>query len=312
MPKIAITTSSFGQIENYFFNELRSLGFELIKNPFGRRLTENEVVEILSGDVVAMIAGVEPLSKKVITLSSSLRVISRCGIGLDNVDLNEAEARDIRVYNTPDAPTKAVAEFTIALILNSLRRVSEADRVLRSGGWKQLMGKALNSQTIGIIGFGRVGRRVASLARSFGANVVAHDIQQEGLTVIEGVDLLSLNSLLKISDIVSLHVPYSAETHHLINSKRFALMKNDAILINTSRGGLVDEAALFHALQNKLIGGAAIDAFESEPYMGQLTTFENVLLTSHMGSYSLESRNLQEIESIENLRKGMQLQGLLA
>ena len=312
MFKIAITTSSFDVSANPLLKTLESLGFEILQNSFKRRLTEQEVADFLSRDVVAMIAGVEPLTKNVISGAPSLRVISRCGIGLDNVDLIEAKSRGITVLNTPSAPSKAVAEHVLALMLNKLRRVAEADRSMRMSQWNPLMGRMMASQTIGIIGLGRIGNEVAKLVQGFGAKVVGYDIDKKAGSINSNILSISLEELFKVSDIVSLHVPYSDETHHMINSRTLKIMKKDAIIINVARGGLIDEGALFTALKDGSLSGAAIDVYEQEPYSGQLITLENILLTSHMGSYARESRVLQEVESVENLFKGMKIQGLVS
>lgn len=309
MPRIAITTSSFDVKSARRLGELEAAGFEIVSNPFGRRLTEAEAGSLLARDVVGVIAGVEPLTRGVLEAAQSLRIISRCGIGLDNVDLDAAREQGIRVVNTPDAPAAAVAELAIGLILDALRRISEADRSLRAGAWKPLMGKLLGAQTVGVVGYGRVGRRVARLADAFGARVLAYDIL--GVPAGEGVEPTSLDELLAAADVVTLHFPSTVENHHVIDRKRLAGMKQGAFLVNTARGGLVDETALAELLREGHLAGAAFDVFEHEPYDGPLKELENVVLTAHMGSYARESRSRQELESVANLCEGMKMLGLL-
>ena len=309
MPKILITTSSFdlNNFEEHGF--VKSLGFEIILNPFKKRLTEDQVIGLLDEEVVGIVAGLEPLNDKVLRGAKGLKVISRCGIGLDNVDLKVASELGVSVFNTPDAPTRAVAELTISHILSLSRRIVEADRLVRNGTWQPLIGSLIYKKTIGIIGYGRIGKMVAGLLLNFGAKVIVNDkfYIQEG-----DVQSVSLEELLKESDIVSLHLPYSSENHHFINSNNLKLMKKGSLLINIARGGLVDEEALLSELESGRMGGAAFDCFEIEPYNGPLTKCSTVQISSHMGSYAKESRFMQEAEACVELMKGLRLHGLIS
>lgn len=299
MNKILITTSSFNT-ETPEIRALEAMGYEIMLNPYGRRLSESEVKELLTPDIIAMIAGVEPLTRDVIMGAQNLRAISRCGIGMDSVDQEAARERNIALSNTPDAPTKAVAELALALMLDCLRQVSVQDRAIRKGDWVRPMGGLLGARTIGLIGFGRIGNKVAHYAQAFGARVIAYDPYSQndmGGTVTH----MSLNELLKCSDIVSLHIPFTQENRHIIDAEAISLMKNDAILINTSRGGLVDETALADALKNSQLASAALDVYEDEPYTGPLAELDNIVLAAHVGSYAKESREEQETLAAANL-----------
>jgi D-3-phosphoglycerate dehydrogenase / 2-oxoglutarate reductase len=309
MPKILFTTSSFDLNNFEEYDLMESLRFEIVLNPFKKRLTENQIVGLLDEEVVGIVAGLEPLNDKVLRGAKGLKVISRCGIGLDNVDLNTASELGISVFNTPDAPTRAVAELTISHILSLSRRIVEADRLVRSGSWQPLMGSLIYKQTIGIIGYGRIGKMVASLLLNFGVKIIVHDkfYVQEG-----NVQSVSLEELLKESDIVSLHLPYSSENHHFINSNNLKWMKQGSLLINIARGGLVDEKALLSEIENGRIGGAAFDCFEIEPYIGPLKNCPTVQISAHMGSYAKESRSMQEAEACVELMKGLRLHGLVS
>ena len=304
---ILITTSAF-DIKNFqseILEKLNNNKIKIIFNPHQRRLKENEVLELLRQNVIGMIAGVEPLTQKVLQTASTLKVISRCGVGLDNIDLEAAQDLQIQVYNTPDAPTIAVAEFTIALMLNLIRHISIADQMVRRGEWKALMGNLLSEKTIGIVGFGRIGKSVHTLLRAFGAEVLVCDLRTDALP--NNVAHCSLDYLLQSSDIVTLHVPYSADNHYLINETTLARMKPNAILVNTSRGDLIQESALYQALKSKRLAGAALDVYSSEPYHGQLIELPNILLTAHMGGYAHEARNLMEQQAVDNLMKGLEI-----
>lgn len=309
MPKILITTSSFVVQNNRYVDLLESQGFEIICNPYGRRLTESEVLNLLKDDVIGMIAGVEPLTRKVLQNAPCLKVVSRCGIGMDSVDLCACSEIGTWVCNTPDAPTMAVAEITVAIMLDLLRNVSQVDRNIRSGNWKPLMGNLLSCQTIGIIGYGRIGKKVCQILRSFGSNLLVHDKQD--VIPEPPMDVVCLDELLSSSDIVSLHVPYEPATHHLIDRDRISSMKTGALLLNVSRGGLIEEDELYAALKSGKLAGAGLDAFEQEPYRGPLTELPQVVLTAHMGSYAKECRIQMEREAAANLVQGLIAQGII-
>ena len=288
-------------------SDLKNAGVEVKLNPFATRLTEGQVIDLLGTDTVGLIAGLEPLTKNVLQSAKSLKVIARVGTGLDSVDLAAAKQLGITVLNTPDAPTKAVAELTLAHILGLLRNVSQADRQIRVGVWKGLMGSLLETKTVGIVGFGRIGKRVATLISAFGASVIISDAQvnQSDYPNVE------LDELCIKSDILSLHLPYSEATHHIINEKQISQMKKGSYIVNISRGGLVDETALLTALKSGHLAGAALDCFEQEPYEGELSKLETVQITAHMGSYARETRDLMEREASRLLVNALHEKNLL-
>lgn len=299
MKKILITTSSFNLNNFSDYEYLNSNGFEIILNPYGKKMTENQILDLMDQNVVAMIAGTEPLTSSVLKKASSLKIIVRCGIGMDNVDLSTAKDNNVIVVNTPDAPTRAVAELTIGHLLSLLRKISYDDRQIRLGNWKKPMGSLFYGKKLGIIGAGRIGRMVAKLSNSFGANVIAYDPFIKKSNDI--FSIVSLDKLLNDSDIISLHIPYNQENHHFINSSKFDLMKNGVIILNISRGGLIDEDALFNAIKSGKVSAAGIDCYEEEPYKSKLIDLDQVQLTSHTGSYAKESRIQQEKDSCKEL-----------
>lgn len=299
--KILISSRSFGKIDSTPIQLLKNAGFETILNPYNRKLKEDELVELIK-DAVGLIAGTEKITEKVLQNARYLKVISRYGVGLDSIDLEAAKNRGIVVCTTPDAPTQAVAELTLASILNLYRRIGEVDRNLRSNNWNPLMGRLLFNRTLGIIGLGRIGKQLVRLVQPFELKILAHELYPDKKFISSfGVKLASLEEVLSNSDIVSLHIPLTKETYHLIGKKELALMKPDAILVNTARGGLIDEEALIDALKKGIIGGAAIDTFENEPYTGPLKDFDNIILTPHIGSYAKETRIRMELETVNNL-----------
>jgi len=306
--KVLITTSSFSLGNFAQAKSLHDAGISLEMNPHGRRLSEDEVAELVATDVIAILAGLEPLTDRVLSNAKSLRVIARCGTGLDSVDLLAASRLGIDVFNTPDAPTQAVAELAIAHMLNSLRHISTTDSNMRSGKWTPTMGSLLATKTVGLIGVGRIGSAVAKLAQAFGARVIGFD---PVVSSHNSVELLSLDEVLNQSDIVSLHVPINDQTHHIVNASAISRMKPGSIVVNVSRGGLIDESALHDALKSQHLSGAALDCFEDEPYSGPLLQLPGVHVTAHMGSYARETRDLMEVEASTNLVNGLRKRGLI-
>jgi len=306
--KVLITTSSFNLGNFAQAKSLHDAGISIEVNPHGRRLSEDEVADLVATDVIAILAGLEPLTDRVLSNAKSLRVIARCGTGLDSVDLQAANRLGIDVFNTPDAPTQAVAELTIAHMLNSLRHISTTDSNMRSGKWTPTMGSLLATKTVGIIGVGRIGSAVAKLAQAFGARVIGFD---PVVSSHNSVELLLLDEVLNQADIVSLHVPINDQTHHIVNASAISRMKPGSIVVNVSRGGLIDESALHDALKSQHLSGAALDCFEDEPYSGPLLQIPGVHVTAHMGSYARETRDLMEVEASTNLVNGLRKRGLI-
>ncbi len=305
MSALLITTSSFNTSANPALQELAAKGYQIITNPHNRRLTEDEAVELFTKyDPVGMIAGVEPLTRRALEWAPKLRVIARCGTGLDNVDLDAARDLGKAVYHTPDATSQPVAELTIGLILAALRHITLADREIRNQKWQARMGNLLQGKCVGLIGGGRIGLKVADLVSGFGASILIHDPMVDATQLT--YQLVGLDDLLTRADIVSLHIPYNETTHQLINQERLSRMKSTAILINTARGGLVNEAALYEALKHNRIGGAALDVFEHEPYKGPLVELDNLVVTAHMGSYAAEARTAMELEAARLLLHGLE------
>jgi D-3-phosphoglycerate dehydrogenase len=306
--KVLITTSSFSLGNFAQAKSLHDAGIAIEVNPHGRRLSEDEVADLVATDVIAILAGLEPLTDRVLSNAKSLRVIARCGTGLDSVDLQAASRLGIDVFNTPDAPTQAVAELTIAHMLNSLRHISTTDSNMRSGKWTPTMGSLLATKTVGLIGVGRIGSAVAKLGQAFGARVIGFD---PVVSSHNSVELLSLDEVLNQADIVSLHVPINDQTHHIVNASAISRMKPGSIVVNVSRGGLIDESALHDALISQHLSGAALDCFEDEPYSGPLLQIPSVHVTAHMGSYARETRDLMEVEASTNLVNGLRKRGLI-
>lgn len=296
---VIITTSSFAKFDQSPLKSLKQRFDQVALNPYARKLSENEVLALIREHrPVGMIAGVEPLTERVLKEAPQLKVISRAGVGMDSVDLDAAKALHITVANTPDAPTIPVAELTVGMMLCLLRKIHRSDQGIREGVWERPMGGLLYGKTVGLIGCGRIGQAVAHIVSAFACKVLGCD---PVCCEHDKISFTELEHVLSASDIVSLHLPYSDQTHHLINADSIALMKKDAYLINAARGGLVDEAALYDALKDKRIAGAGLDSFETEPYNGSLCKLDNILLTGHIGSYAREGRIYMEKQAVDNL-----------
>ncbi|HWM88464.1 MAG TPA: phosphoglycerate dehydrogenase [Kofleriaceae bacterium] len=298
---VAISTSSFAAETSQPLDLLRERGFEVRINPHGRPLTPDEARALLDG-VVGLIAGTEKLGADLLRAHPALKVISRVGVGIDNIDLAAARELRIEVCNTPEAHVDAVAELTLAGLLAALRRVPDCHAAIRSGTWKKPMGRLLRGKTVGLVGFGRVGRAFARLLRPFECPIMAVDpMRDETSASGVGARYCDLATLLPACDVVSLHLPYEKAAHHLIGARELAAMREDAVLINASRGGLVDEEALAEHLRAHPAAVAYLDCFEKEPYTGPLRDLPNAVLTAHIGSYARESRERMEREAVENL-----------
>lgn len=300
MPKALITTVPFASKNRLPLELLEAAGIDYLINPLGRKLKEEELAEMVS-DFDVLIAGTEPITDMVMNRARRLKLISRVGIGLDSIDLLAAERRGIKVSYTPDAPAPAVAELTVGLMLSLLRSVHVANAQLHRGEWHRHFGRRIPEVTIGIIGVGRIGRRVLTRISSFGTpHILVNDIHPDTKLVPElKLEWVGKDEIYRHADVISIHVPLTAYTTNMIRAEHLSLMKPDVLLINTSRGGIINEHDLAEAFNAGHIGGAAIDVFEHEPYTGPLAKVERCLLTSHMGSMSIDCRTRMEIEATE-------------
>ena len=298
--KIIITTSSFATYDRSPLDELEKNKIDYTVNPYGRKLTKDEVIN-LAKDADGLVAGTEPLNEDVLKQLPKLKVISRCGAGLDNVDLAKSKELNIKVFSTPYGPTLAVAELTLGLILDLLRKITAMDRELRTGVWKKQMGSLLKGKKVRVLGCGRIGQKVAELLTPLEVEIAYYDI----CTLEGAILLMSKNELLSWADIITLHCSANSDGKPVIGESELKLMKDNSWLINASRGGLVDEMALYSALKKGKLSGAALDVFDNEPYEGPLRSLDNVILTPHIGSYAKEGRIQMEEDAVQNLIKGL-------
>ncbi len=244
--------------------------------------------EIISADIL-IVRSATKVNKELIDSAQKLKIVARAGVGLDNIDLNYCKQKNIIVINTPGASTNAVAEHVIGLILALYRYIPKADKSMKSKLWekKQFMGTEIEGKTLGIIGFGRIGHAVAQKAKCLGMNVIAYDIRKKESNYAKIVDL---DYLLRTSDIITLHMALVESTHNFMDKGKLSKMKNGSILINTARGGLVDEDALYDALKSNHLFGACLDVYPKEPYTGKLIELDNVVLTPHIAGSTYEAQ----------------------
>jgi D-3-phosphoglycerate dehydrogenase len=301
--RILLATWPFGATGKKPLELLGQTGWELIFNPYHRRLKPHEIIDLLQ-DIDGVVAGTESYSSESLRNANRLQVISRVGIGLDSVDLEYCRNANIKVTYTPDAPSQAVAELTVANILNLLRHIHRSDRSVREGAWNRLMGRLVQEVTIGVIGVGRIGSRLIRLLNPFHPTILANDTDPKVYgTPMPNVEWCPIKDIMCTADIITLHIPMCTENYHFINRPMIAQMKTGAFLINTSRGAIVDTEALNDALVQNHLGAVALDVYENEPYEGPLTKLDNVVLTAHIAASAKKSRYLMELSAAEDCIK---------
>jgi len=285
---------------------LKDKGVYVGLNKKGRKLTSKEVIDILQ-DYDGVIAGTELYTKEILRQIPNIKVISRLGVGMDNIDLEFAKLMDIKVYKSKTTPALSVVELTLGLILDLLRKINQQNNQLKTGVWNKQMGELLTNKTLGVVGMGNIGKQLVKILKGFNLNIIAHDLNQDEPFAKEyNIQYTELDLLLQKSDIISIHLNLTDETNRLFDYNTFKKMKKNAILINASRGEIINEADLIKALDEKLIRGVGLDVFEYEPYNGPLVNYDNVILTPHIGAYAKEIRMKMELEAAENLIEGFE------
>lgn len=281
---------------------LRAEVGEVVLNPHGRPLTAAELADLLPG-MDGVVAGLDEYSSEALATADRLKVIARYGVGVDRVDVDAAAARGIVVTRTPGANALSVAELAIGLAFTVARGITVADAGVREGGWPRVDGRELTGATFGVIGFGAIGRLVAERARGIGMTPIAFDpFLPDAVFAGAGVERVDVDELCRRSDVVSLHVPLTAATRHLIDARRLGMLPSDAIVINTARGGLLDEAAAREALDRGALFGVAVDAYESEPPSASpLVGHPRVVSTPHSGGHTREAVQRMTDQSIADL-----------
>ncbi len=287
--RVLIGVVGFGQTGDAL-QVLQDRGLALVLNPTGATLTEGALLELID-DVDAVIAGTEPITARVLAAAPRLRIVARRGVGFDSVDLVAATARGVVVTVTTGVLTDAVADHALTLLLAVARQITRFDRLVKAGGWERTPSLEVSGRTLGIVGFGAIGRAVARRGAGFSMRLLAYDpVPYPAAAKALGVELCDLDTLLAASDFVTLHVPLGLNTRGLIGESALRRMKPTAVLINTSRGGVVDEAALTKALRERRLAGAGLDVFDGEPRPNPaLVQLENVVATPHVASYTSDT-----------------------
>jgi phosphoglycerate dehydrogenase-like enzyme len=308
MPKVLIAPMTLANARGPFVQVLREGGFDLVYPQHAHQLTEEELIPVLRG-MSASLAGSEPYTARVLDANPALRVVARAGVGYDAVDVAAATARGVAVATTPGTNHDCVAEHTFSLLLGLTRNLVAQHLGVKSGAWPRGTNLPVRGRTLGIAGLGRIGKAVALRGEAFGMRLLAYEpFPDTAFAAAHHITLVPLDRLLTESDFLSLHLPLTPESRRMINRQTLGRMKPTAFLVNTARGGLVDEGDLLEALKAKRIAGAALDVFEQEP-PGKNPLFEldNVLLTPHAAGMDVQSRDdmaRSAAEAIVSLSRG--------
>lgn len=297
--KVLITNASFGMYSPQPMEILRQagLGVTWIKGATREQILQNV------GDMDGMIVGVEPADSQIIAAGRKLKVIAKHGVGIDNIDVNAAQARGIAVKNAPGVNSDAVADFTFGMMIDAARGISYSDRALRAGQWPRTAGESIWGATLGIIGLGAIGRGVALRAKGFNMRVLAYDVfWNETFASEHGVERATLEQIYGQADFITIHAALTDETRNMITMEQLRLMKKNVILVNAARGGIVNEADLYTALTEGVIRGAALDAFSVEPAKDlPLFALDNVVVTPHLGAFSKEAMTRMSMIAAEQI-----------
>ena len=268
-----------------------------LKVSYEPEISADQILDKIADFNIVIVRSRTTITKEMIDKAANCKIIARVGVGLDNVDQEAAKAKNIRVINAVEGAMNAVAELVLGLMLSLARQTTRGDRGIRNEQWlkKELKGTELKGKYLGIIGLGNIGKRLGRLARALNMNIIGYDVIpiDEEFSKEVGLMKADLNTLLQSSDYISIHVPLLDSTYHMLDAQKMSTMKNTAKIINTSRGGVVDEDALYDALKNGTLGGAALDVFEKEPAIGtKLAELDNVILTPHIGAQTKEAQSL--------------------
>lgn len=301
-PRVVVTSSSFGKVSAEAYRILREAGFEIVDDMRGP-FSGDKLIEVLNRGEAAIL-GQDAADRRVFENCPNLKAIVKHGAGVDNIDLDAASDHGVIICNVPSMNAEAVAEYTVGLILAAARRIAEADRSMRAGEWGRFMGYQVTGKTIGIVGFGRIGQRVAKKLQGFEPQILAFDpFPNEEAARQQGVRLSTVDEVIEQADVLTLHLPLTAETRGLVSRERLARMKKSAILINTARAGVVDADALADALREGRLAGAAIDVFSEEPVNPDfpLIQMPSVISTPHIAAYSYDAMDAVSILAAHNM-----------
>lgn len=300
---VAVSVSSFAESDATPMEILQKAGVKVTVNPFGRRMTENEIISHLNG-VDGLIAGLEPLNRKVLESAPQLKAIARVGIGVDNIDFDAANALGKTVSNTPDGPTMAVAEMCLSVILSFGRKLIPFNEDLHAGIWQKRIGTGLHGTRVLFIGYGRIGRQFAEYLRYFGAEILVVDPAHSKVDLCHNERLVSLDDGLREAQVITLH---ASGDDVILGKEEFKQMAPGITILNSARAGLIEEQALLGALDCQIVTNVWLDAFWQEPYDGRLREYKQALLTPHVCTYTSQCRRSMEEEAAKNLLRDLGL-----
>lgn len=299
--KIFVALSTFSEFSKSPLNLLKESGYTYSINPLGRRLVREEIIE-MGSESAGIIAGVEPYDKYVLDRLPNLLCISRCGVGIDSISLDITKKSGIEIRNTPEVVIQPVVELTVAMIFDLLRKLTYHTHLLKAKRWERKAGHLLKGQKVGILGLGRIGKKMAEVMTGLETEVYGTDLFPDMQWAEKWkVKIVPLNELLQVSDILSVNLSLVKGNALKLGEDEFRKMKEGSIIVNTSRGQFIDEQALYNALKSGHLNGAALDVFTEEPYMGRLCELNNVVLTPHIATLTKESRIEMELEAVQNL-----------
>lgn len=306
MPKVLVTPKSYQKYKQKPYEMLQKAGYEIIENTTGKTLSEDQLLELATEDIVGIIVGVDPLPAQVLEAFKGLKAISKYGVGMDNINLEKAKEMGIAVKNAVGTNNISVAELAIGLMFESSRRLSSTINVVKQFDWDRMIGTELTNKNLSVFGGGLIGKEVVKRARGLEMNVTIYDPyfnDQEFLDTYGATRTVEFLDAVRQADIITLHLPVTEDTKHLINESVLKQMKPSAILINTARGELVDEKALYEALKNGSIAVAAQDVYSQEPPSkgDSLVQLPNFILTPHIGAFTNEAVERMAVVSTRNL-----------
>ncbi|MDD3164415.1 MAG: phosphoglycerate dehydrogenase [Oscillospiraceae bacterium] len=307
MKKVLVTPRSFAKTDDAPVRLLQEAGYTIVRNPAGKIMTKEEMQTCIA-DVDGVIIGVDPLDADVLACAKNLRAIAKYGVGTDNIDKNYAASHHIPVSITAGANSNAVADYAFALMMGCARRVVKIDAMCHEKQWTKVMGADVYGKTVGIFGLGAIGKGVAKRAAGFDMQVLAYDVfWDDAYAAAHGITRATPAEIFRQADFISLHLPLTDETRGIIGAAELATMKPNVVLVNTARGGLIDEPALIAALQQGRIWGAGIDVFEQEPPANpELYTLDNLIMGSHCAASTNGASETMSMMAAQNLLRDLQ------
>jgi D-3-phosphoglycerate dehydrogenase len=300
--KVLVTTIPYGFYDAGSLELLKNNNIDYFINPYNKKITEQQLADIIH-EYDALIAGTEPISEFVLSKAENLKIIARVGVGYNNIDLEAAKARKIKITYVPDGPDRAVADLTIGFMYTLLRATHVSNLKMHQGIWERTIGRRLCECSVGIVGAGKIGFSVAQELEKIGIkNILLCDLHESiDLSNNLSMHYVDLDMVIKHSDVITLHLPMTSDTENMITRKELLAMKSDSCIINTSRGGIINEDDLYSVMNDGHLYGAAIDVFTQEPYSGKLTTIDRCLLTAHTASMTIDCRTSMEYQAVNEI-----------